>query len=68
MAFPQNRISLWKENLEDNDVEKNPQRTLNLEAEIVREKAVQVIYVHRKFLQLVVTLPVVRDVVNFLGA
>jgi len=34
---------------------------LNLETAIGREKAVQAIYVHRKFLKLVVTLRVMRD-------
>ena len=34
---------------------------LNLETAIGREKAVQAIYGHRKFLQLVVTLRVMRD-------
>jgi len=37
------------------------ERSLNLETAVGREKAVQTIYVHREFLQLVVTLRVMRD-------
>jgi hypothetical protein len=34
---------------------------LNLETAIEREKAIQAIYMHRKFLKLVLTLQVMRD-------
>jgi hypothetical protein len=46
----------------------HPTIALNLETAIGREKAVQSIYVHRKLLKLVVTLRVMRDFNNLLGA
>jgi hypothetical protein len=45
-----------------------PLEGLILETAVGREKAVQTIYVHRKFLKLVVTLRVMRDFKNLLGA